>query len=258
MRDVHIQTLLRREKIQSTKPVRNGRRALSLTPQMTIVLSLWGAEGMYTHCLVFIPFSVASVCSLPMRSVLTTEMVSFVHCIQRPRCFEVVRSFLHLVRWKTLVASLAPSIVVLALALNQGRPLAFFPFFCCGPAPFLLQIGSNLVNDAFDFTRGVDGFKRLGPHRISSRRAALWCYVTGVLCFPAAFLFTLPAIRLRGPIVLKLEIACAVAGYLYTGWPFPYGYYALGDIAVFTFFGIVYFVLASFIIQGRSSADVTF
>src|SRR3990167_5318821 len=72
-------------------------------------------------------------------------------------------------RPKTLTLSLAPVFLVGALALKSGLffPLLFLKTLACS---FLLQIGSNLANDYFDFQKGVDTAERLGPPRVMQNR----------------------------------------------------------------------------------------
>ena len=159
-------------------------------------------------------------------------------------------SILHHIRWKTLSAALAPAAVGTGLALRNGGTLALFPFLCCGPSAFLIQIGTNLVNDALDYKNGVDGPKRLGPQRLSSPSSSHLFYFAGVLCFPLALIFSLPALHLRGMTLLAIEVMCCLAGYLYTGGPFPLGYHALGDLTVFVFFGIIATSAAQFVHHG--------
>jgi 1,4-dihydroxy-2-naphthoate octaprenyltransferase len=39
--------------------------------------------------------------------------------------------------------------------------------------------------------------------------------------------------------VLLIGLACIAAAIAYTGGPFPFGYYGLGDLVVFAFFGLI-------------------
>jgi 1,4-dihydroxy-2-naphthoate octaprenyltransferase len=56
--------------------------------------------------------------------------------------------------------------------------------------------------------------------------------------FGTAAMLGLYLITLRGWPVLVLGIAIILAALAYTGGPFPYGYYALGDVFVFLSFGV--------------------
>jgi 1,4-dihydroxy-2-naphthoate polyprenyltransferase len=142
-------------------------------------------------------------------------------------------------RPRTLPAAAAPVLVAVALALRAGvfhLPAAL----ACLLISLLMQIGANFANDLFDHERGTDTPDRLGPTRVTA---------TGLIS-PAqmrigtVFVFGLAALlgiflALRGgwPIVI-LGLVIILAALTYTGGPFPYGYYGLGDIFVFLSFGV--------------------
>lgn len=155
-------------------------------------------------------------------------------------------------RWKTLSAAVGPAIVGTGLALAKNGELSIVPFLCCGPSAFLIQIGTNLTNDALDFRNGIEEWKSKKLSRLGENpnRTAPIFYLYGILCFPLALLFSLPTILLRGSKLLILEILCCFVGYLYTGGPYPLAYYCLGDLAVLAFFGVVATSGARFVHQG--------
>jgi len=143
-------------------------------------------------------------------------------------------------RPKTLPASVAPIVVGIAFAYADGyfrwEP-ALAAFFCA----MLLQIGSNFANDYFDFFKGADTEERLGPTRATAAGllspAAM--RVGMVIVFGAAALVGLYLIAVGGWPIFGLGVAALVAAVAYTGGPFPFGYYGLGDLFVFLFFGLV-------------------
>ena len=61
---------------------------------------------------------------------------------------------------------MVPVLVGTAAAWAEGyfRPL---PFVAALVAALLIQIGTNLANDYFDFRKGADTAERLGPVRIT-------------------------------------------------------------------------------------------
>jgi 1,4-dihydroxy-2-naphthoate octaprenyltransferase len=159
-------------------------------------------------------------------------------------------------RPKTLPAAAAPVTVGTAMAFRDGS-------FQAGPAlaallaALLLQIGANLANDVFDYHRGSDVSGRLGPMRVT--QAGLLKpeqVLTGMwITFGIATLLGLYLTVVAGwPVILigLLSIGAAVA---YTGGPFPFGYYGLGDLFVFLFFGVVA-VCGTYFVQVRSITEV--
>jgi 1,4-dihydroxy-2-naphthoate octaprenyltransferase len=143
-------------------------------------------------------------------------------------------------RLRTLPAAVAPVLVGTALAVHDDdlRPLAFVAALL---GALLIQVGTNLSNDYSDARRGADTEDRLGPMRVTAgglvppRTVLVWTYLT----FAGAVLVGLYLVYVAGPELLLVGAASILAGVLYTGGPRPYGYEGLGEVFVFTFFGIV-------------------
>jgi 1,4-dihydroxy-2-naphthoate octaprenyltransferase len=116
----------------------------------------------------------------------------------------------------------------------------FWPALAALLAALLLQIGANLANDVFDFHKGADTSARLGPTRVTqagllaSRQVLVGMWV----CFGLAAALGGYLIMIAGWPVLVIGLASIAAAIAYTGGPFPLGYYGLGDISVFIFFGL--------------------
>jgi 1,4-dihydroxy-2-naphthoate octaprenyltransferase len=143
-------------------------------------------------------------------------------------------------RPKTLVAALAPILVATALAWRedaQHLPAALLALL----GAFLIQIGTNLTNDLYDFKRGADTAERLGPMRVTQaglvtqRQIA----VAIALTFGAAFACGLYLTWRAGWPLLALGLVSILSGVAYTAGPFPLAYRGLGDLFVFIFFGVV-------------------
>ena len=104
-----------------------------------------------------------------------------------------------------------------------------------------LQIGVNYANDYSDGVRGVDR-NRVGPARlVGSGRAKPRAVLIVALVF-----FALAAAAGATLIILSQQwwlfaggVLILAAAWFYTGGPKPYGYRALGEIAVMLFFGVV-------------------
>jgi 1,4-dihydroxy-2-naphthoate octaprenyltransferase len=148
------------------------------------------------------------------------------------------------------VAGFSPVAVGSALAARDG---AFQPLVALAAlaGALLIQVGTNLANDHEDFRRGADTAERLGPPRVTQQG---WLPPRAVLrgalaCFGAAFLVGLYLVWVAGWPILVVGVTSILAGYAYTGGPFPLAYHGLGDVFVLVFFGLVavggtYFVQA--------------
>ena len=143
-------------------------------------------------------------------------------------------------RPRTLPAAIAPVLVGTALSWSDGR-FAPLPALAAAAGALLLQLLSNFANDYFDFAKGADTAARLGPtrvmaaHLLSAREMRMGMAAVGGL----AVLVGLYLIGVGGWPILAVGAAALLAALLYTGGPFPFGYYGLGDLFVFIFFGLV-------------------
>lgn len=157
------------------------------------------------------------------------------------------------IRPRTLPAAASGVVMGSALAWRDG----FFRFdaiLACLFAALLLQIGSNLANDVFDFERGTDTPERLGPTRVTQAGLLTPSQVKFgmAVVFGLAALFGSYLARLGGLPIIIIGVAAILSAIAYTGGPFPLGYYGLGDIFVFIFFGLAsvagtYYVQAGFV-----------
>jgi 1,4-dihydroxy-2-naphthoate octaprenyltransferase len=133
----------------------------------------------------------------------------------------------------------APVLVGTALAIRAGV-FQWDAFLVTLFAALLIQIGVNFANDVADGSRGTDEH-RIGPTRavasglITSRQ--MWTGITVV--FGAAAAAGLYLIYLGGVWILVIGVVSMIAALGYTNGPVPYGYYGLGELFVFIFFGLV-------------------
>ncbi len=163
---------------------------------------------------------------------------------------ENVKLWIQAARPRTLPAAAAPVLVGLALAFNTTQ-FNYSSALACLLISLLMQIAANFANDLFDNIKGSDTPDRLGPVRVTS--AGLISpgkmKIAVIVTIAAAALLGCYLIWIRGIPVLVLGLLVILAALLYTGGPFPYGYFALGDIFVFLSFGLAavcgtYFVQA--------------
>ncbi|MCB0277455.1 MAG: 1,4-dihydroxy-2-naphthoate polyprenyltransferase [Calditrichaeota bacterium] len=143
-------------------------------------------------------------------------------------------------RPKTLWAAVAPVLIGTAMAFGDG--LFYWPAAAIALlGALLIQIGTNLANDYYDFRSGADDEKRLGPLRVTQAGLVSPEQIKRAFIgtFALAFFSGLYLVWLGGWPVLVLGILSILFGVLYTGGPYPLGYNGLGDVFVLIFFGPV-------------------
>lgn len=142
-------------------------------------------------------------------------------------------------RPKTWTASLVPVVVATLLALKAQGTVKWEISFYALCVALLIQVGTNLINDALDFKRGVDTAERIGP--IRATQAGLLTleqvFACGIACFLAALLLSFPLMIAGGWPIGMLLLISTLCGYVYTGGPAPLSYNGLGDLFVLIFFG---------------------
>ncbi|GAB3396773.1 1,4-dihydroxy-2-naphthoate polyprenyltransferase [Humibacter soli] len=146
-------------------------------------------------------------------------------------------------RLRTLPLAVAPVLVGTGAAVDASDPGVFhwIRAILCLAVALCLQIGVNYANDYSDGIRGTDAY-RVGPSRLTGSGKAKPRVVLGV----ALIFFGLAAIAGILLVVaseqwwlLIVGAAAIAAAWFYTGGRHPYGYYGLGELFVFVFFGLV-------------------
>ena len=162
-----------------------------------------------------------------------------------------LRIWLMAARPRTLPAAVAPVLVGTALAIHDDH-FEVLTLIATLLGAILIQVGTNLSNDYSDARRGADTEDRLGPVRVTAgglvppKQVLIAVYLT----FALAVLVGLYLVYVAGPWLLAVGAASILAGVAYTGGPKPYGYEGLGEVFVFTFFGIVA-VAGSYYVQAE-------
>lgn len=150
------------------------------------------------------------------------------------------KAWLLAARPRTLPAAAAPVVVGSALAWADG---AFAPLAAASAllGALLLQVGANLANDYYDHAKGADTADRVGPLRATQAGLLPPAHVRNAAfgVFAAAVLVGLYLVAVGGWPILAVGLASLVAGWAYTGGPYPLGYHGLGDVFAFLFFGPV-------------------
>ena len=142
------------------------------------------------------------------------------------------------IRPKTLWIAMGPVLIGTTLAYRdqsfhlESALMAFM-------GALLIQIGTNLANDYYDYQKGTDDLHRIGPIRVTqsgliaphSMKQAI------VLTFSLATLCGMYLIWRGGIPIVIIGIASIISGILYTAGPFSLAYLGIADVFALTFFG---------------------
>lgn len=149
-------------------------------------------------------------------------------------------SWLLAARPKTLIAGVSPVLLGSVLAVKYGtfNPVVALLCLLFGVS---VQVGCNYFNDYFDFVNGVDTHERVGPKRavaggLISARGML---VGSCLVLLFALMVGCGLAFYGGFEVVVWAVLAVLCAFLYTGGPYPLGYYGYGSLFVLVFFGFV-------------------
>lgn len=143
-------------------------------------------------------------------------------------------------RPKTLPLAVSPIILGTAVAWAEGMPHVWAAVFIALLCATLIQVGTNLHNDARDFEKGNDTPERVGPMRVTAAGllTARQVKLASAYCFLTAFLMGLYLATLSGWPIFALGVISIAAGWAYSGGPRPISYSPFGELVVWLFFGV--------------------
>ena len=160
----------------------------------------------------------------------------------------MIKNWLEAFRLRTIPLSISGICMGSFLAFDEGRINYLLLIFAL-ITTILFQILSNLANDLGDAQKGTDNENRVGPARsvqtgkISSKQMRNAVIITAFLSLISAvnlIFFAQKDMSIEMVyIYVLLAIFCIIAAITYTVGKKAYGYFGLGDIMVFLFFGIV-------------------
>jgi 1,4-dihydroxy-2-naphthoate octaprenyltransferase len=165
------------------------------------------------------------------------------HVSRDPRTVEkaTTADWIGAARLRTLPLAVTPVLIGTGAAQLVEPKLHWVLALFCLVVAVSLQIGVNYANDYSDGIRGTDDH-RVGPQRLTaSRKAKPRTVLIVALSFfaIAAIAGIAIVIRTQQWWMLLVGAACILAAWFYTGGKRPYGYYGLGEVFVFVFFGLV-------------------
>jgi 1,4-dihydroxy-2-naphthoate octaprenyltransferase len=149
-----------------------------------------------------------------------------------------ILKWIRIVRPGTLGAGAAPVFVGLIVAAEE-RTFDWVIALVTLLAALTIQIASNLINDYYDFKKGLDKAGRLGPKRAiaegevspqTMKKAIIIDIAIAVLC---GLYLTL----VGGLPILMIGCVSLLCAWLYTATPYSLSYLGIADLFVLAFFG---------------------
>lgn len=160
----------------------------------------------------------------------------------------MIKKWIEAFRVRTLPLSVSCVFVGAGLAYNYGK-FDVVNFLLILTTTILLQILSNLANDYGDFVKGTDNDNRVGPKRtlqsglITKKHMKIAIFINSILSFISGVILVFISLETKDfisiIIFITLGLLSIIAAIKYTVGKRPYGYSGLGDVFVFSFFGLV-------------------
>lgn len=146
--------------------------------------------------------------------------------------------WIRIIRPGTLGAGSAPVLVGLVVAA-QERTFDWLIALVTLLASLSIQVASNLINDYYDYKKGLDKAGRLGPRRAiaegevspqTMKRAIMIDIAIAIIC---GIYLTL----VGGLPILIIGCISLLCAWLYTATPYSLSYLGIADLFVLVFFG---------------------
>lgn len=159
------------------------------------------------------------------------------------------------IRPHTLPLSLSPVIAGSVVGWVESGLFRLDIALAAALSAMLIQIGTNLHNDAADSLNGTDREDRVGPPRVTQQG---WISVSTMLsgarlAFVLAALFGSWLIAIGGWPILIIGIVSIAAAWSYSSGPWPISRGPLGELFVLLFFGLIAVSTISWLHSGNVS-----
>jgi 1,4-dihydroxy-2-naphthoate polyprenyltransferase len=168
------------------------------------------------------------------------------------RVRQYARTWWRAVRPWSYTAAVIPVLLGGAIAAYDGR-FSGWPLFLALVGSVAIQMGTNLMNDYYDYRKGADtpGTLSLGGTLLRGDLTPRQVFAGGILSFLVGIGIGLYLVYLTGPFIFWLGLFSVAAGFFYTAGPFALAYVGLGEVAVFIFMGPV-MVIGSYYVQAQT------
>jgi len=160
--------------------------------------------------------------------------------------------WLQAVRAFSFPASIVPVAVGTVLAAHFEGSVAWWLVPFVAVASVVMHAATNLVNDYFDYEKGVDKDDTYGGSRVlvSELLTPKQVFLGGMALFAVSCGIGLLFIAVRGWPILALGVVGVLGGIFYTARPVGYKYFALGDTLVFLLMGPLMVIGSYYVLTG--------
>lgn len=155
-------------------------------------------------------------------------------------------------------ASVIPVLLGAAMAIYMDLSARWVLFPLIILASVLLQAGTNLVSEYFDYKKGVDRPETYGSSRVLVEQLLnpIHVLLVGLACFAMTAAIGLVFIVLCGWPIMVIGMIGMAGGFFYTATPAAYKYLGLGDLLVFCLMGPLMVIGCFFVLTGGFDWEV--
>ena len=163
-----------------------------------------------------------------------------------------MRAWVCVFRPFSYTASVIPVLLGAVLAFYLGLSIRWGLFPLVAVASVLLQAGTNLVNEYFDYQKGVDRPETYGSSRVLVEQLLNPMHVlaAGLICFVLTAGIGLLFVALCGWPIFVIGGVGMMGGFFYTAGPAALKYWGLGDVLVFCLMGPLMVIGSFFVLTG--------
>ena len=160
----------------------------------------------------------------------------------------------HIIRPGTLSAAAAPVFIGTIVATRENS-FHLVTVLVILVAAIAIQIASNLINDYYDFKKGLDKENRLGPRRAISEGAVTLKAMKHAISIViiVALLSGLYLAAIGGLPIIIIGLFALFFAWLYTATPYSLSYLGIADIFVLLFFGPIATVGTTYLLTNSFS-----
>ena len=153
----------------------------------------------------------------------------------------------------SFTASMVPVFLGAAAAIYLKTPADWLLFPLVVLASLAIHAATNLINDYFDYVKGVDRNETFGSSRLLVEGVLLARHVLagGIFLFALTAAIGLVFIAFRGLPILIIGLVGILGGFFYTAAPLAYKYRGIGDAMVFLLMGPLMVIGSFLVLTGR-------